>query len=429
LALGDVPNTLKYGRKALDLLPGDNYLKRGPAAALLGLAHWRNGDLEEAHQALADAMSGFQKSGNIIFAISGTYGLADIRTAQGRLREAISTYERSLQIAMAQGEPPIPGTADLYLGLSKLYREQGDVDAAEQNLLKSEALGEQAALADWPYRLRIAQARRMKIQGDLDGALNFLDEAERLYFTSPVPEPRPVSALKAQVWIAQDRISESLEWARTAGLSADGEISFLREFEFMVFARLLIAQYKIDGVDNDIRDALGLIVRLITAARDGNRQGSEIEILVLQAIGLEAKGDISAAVASLAQAMALSEPEGYAQIFVNEGAPIVRLLSEIAATGSMSAYAKKLLTLFETKEQKPADISVSASAKPLIDPLSKRELEILILIADGLKNKEIADELVISLNTVLYHIKNVYSKLGVNKRARAIAKAKQLKII
>ncbi|MCP4936084.1 MAG: tetratricopeptide repeat protein, partial [bacterium] len=224
LALGDISNTVAYAQQALDLLPENDYLRRGPAASILGLAHWANGELEAAHRALAEAMAGFEKGGNIIFALSGTYGLADLRIAQGQLREAIRTYERSLQLARAQGSPPIPGTADLYLGLSKLYHERGDEEAARQNLERSEALGEAAALADWPYRLHLAQARMKRVQGEMDDVLALLDEAERLYFSSPVPDVRPISALKTQTWVAQGRLTEALEWAQERGLSADGDL-------------------------------------------------------------------------------------------------------------------------------------------------------------------------------------------------------------
>ena len=315
LALGDVPSAVTYARQALNLLPEKDYLRRGPAAALLGLAHWTSGELEAAHHALAEAMAGFQKSGNIIFAISGTYGLADLRIAQGRLREAINTYERSLQLALAQGDPPIPGIADLYLGLSKLYRERGDVAAARQNLSKSEALGEQAALADWPYRLRIAQARIKQTQGDMAGAIALLDEAERLYFSTPVPNARPITALKTQVWLAQGRLTEALDWAQERSLSVDGDLSYLREFEFMTLARILIAQYKSSRADDAIHKAIGLIERLLKAAEDGERTGSVIEILLLQALAYEAQGDISSALAPLEQALTLAEPEGYVRIF------------------------------------------------------------------------------------------------------------------
>ena len=430
LALGDVPNAVILARQALDLLPDDDYLRRGPAAALLGLTYWASGDLEEAHQALADAMAGFQMSGNIIFAISGTYGLADIRIAQGRLREAISIYERTLQLAMAQGEPAIPGTADLYLGLSKLYRERGDVEAAEQNLTKSVALGERAALADWPYRLRIAQARIKQSQGDLDGAIALLDEAQRLYFTSPVPETRPISALKTQIWMAQGQLKESLAWAQERGLSVDSDLSYLREFEFITLARILIAQYKNDREDDSIHKAIRLIERLLKAAREGQRAGSVIEILILQALAYEAQGDIPLALESLKRALALAEPEGYIRIFVDEGTSMAPLLYKALARGIEPAYVRRLLAAFPVADSEPAVLSLPPDAEAgLIEPLSMRELEVLQVIAEGLSNQEVAKRLHLSLHTVKVHARNIYAKLGVNNRTQAVAKGRTLGIL
>ena len=430
LALGDVPNTLIYARQAVNLLPDDDYLRRGPAAALLGLAYWASGDLERAHQALADAMAGFRMSGNIIFAISGTYGLADIRVAQGRLREAISIYERTLQIAMAQGEPAIPGTADLYLGLSKLYRERGDVEAARQNLTKSVALGEQAALADWPYRLRIAQARIKQSQGDMDGAIALLDEAQRLYFSSPVPETRPITALKTQVWVAQGRLTESLAWAQERGLSVDSDLSYLREFELITLVRILIAQYKNDREDDSIHKAIRLIERLLKAASEGQRAGSVIEILILQALAYEAQGDIPLALESLKRALTLAEPEGYIRIFVDEGASMARLLYKALARGIEPAYVRRLLAAFPVADSEPVALSLPPDAEAgLVQPLSMRELEVLQVIAEGLSNQEVANRLYLSLHTVKVHARNIYAKLGVKNRTQAVAKGRTLGIL
>ena len=126
LARGDLGSSAKYSQRALDLLPVGDHLRRGPAAALLSLAQWASGDLEAAYDTLAEAMTNFQKVGSLHFAISGTYGLADIRVTQGRLRDAVKVYSQVLGVALAQGEPPLRGTSDLYLGLSELYLEQGD---------------------------------------------------------------------------------------------------------------------------------------------------------------------------------------------------------------------------------------------------------------------------------------------------------------
>ncbi len=179
LARGDLANSVKYGQRALDLLPADDHLRRGPAAALLSLALWASGDLEAAYSTLAEAMANFQKVGSLHFAISGTYGLADIRVTQGRLRDAVKIYTEVLQLALAQGEPLLRGTADLYLGLGELYREQGDLARAGEHLQRSEDLGEHAGLSDWRYRQYRAQARLKVTEGDLAGALALLDAAER----------------------------------------------------------------------------------------------------------------------------------------------------------------------------------------------------------------------------------------------------------
>jgi len=431
-ALGDIPGAMKHARRALDLLPEDDYLRRGPAASLLGLMYWARGELEAAYQALADGMAGFQKVGQIPFAISGTSGLADIRVAQGRLREAVRVYEQALSLALAQGEPAIRGTTDIYLGLAELHHEQGDVETAAQYLLKNEELGENAALADWPYRHCVAQARMKAAHGELDDALDLLDEAQRLYFRSPVPDVRPIAALKTEIWIAQDKLTSALEWVRDRGLSVDDNLNYLHEFEHITLARVLIAQYKRDRTDHSILEAIGLLKRLLNAAEEGRRMGGVIQILVLQAVAHAAQGETPLARASLERALTLAEPEGYVRLFVNEGLPMAQLLSDAATHGVMPDYTGKLLAAFEIEEpqrvSKPAPPPVP-SAKPLIDPLSKRELEILTLIAAGLKNKEIAEQLFISLNTVLYHIKNIYGKLGVNKRTLAITKAKELDLI
>ncbi|MFZ0534405.1 MAG: tetratricopeptide repeat protein, partial [Anaerolineales bacterium] len=202
-ALGDVPGAVTYARRALDLTPETNHLKRGQATALLGLTYWASGDLEAANWTFAGYTMMLRTAGNILDAISTTCILADIRMALGRLQEAASTLEQLLQFVVDQGEPMPPDTADLYMGLGELYRERGDLKAAAQYLLKSKELCEQAELLYRQRRLCVTQARLMQTQGDLDGALDLLNEAERLYVRTPLPDVRPISALKARIWVTQ----------------------------------------------------------------------------------------------------------------------------------------------------------------------------------------------------------------------------------
>ena len=208
-----------------ELIPEDDHpsallrtsLWRGAAAVLLGLASWTSGDLEAAHRTYADGIASVQKAGHISDAIGCAIALADIRIAQGRLREAMSTYQWGLQLATAQGTPVLRGTADMYVGMSEIYRERGDLTAAMQHLLSSKELGEHTGLPQNRYRWCVAMARIREAEGDLTGALDLLQEAERLYVSDYSPNVRPVAAFKTRVWVAQGRLGEALGWARAAG--------------------------------------------------------------------------------------------------------------------------------------------------------------------------------------------------------------------
>jgi len=214
LVQGHLAETVNYPRQALDLIPEDDLLGRGGAAALLGLASWASGDLEAAHKTYAAGMASVQRAGYISDVISGTSVLADIRVAQGRLHEALRTYEQALQLAAEQGEPVLRGTADLYVGLSELRRERDDLHAATQHLLTSKELSDRSGLPHNRSRWCVAMARIREAQGDLDGALDLLDEAERLYVSDFFPNVRPVAAWKAR------GVGRAREAGRSARLGA-----------------------------------------------------------------------------------------------------------------------------------------------------------------------------------------------------------------
>src|SRR6266498_1213324 len=374
LALGDVPETMKYARLALELVQEEDYVGRGAAAGLLGLAYWTSGDLEAAHRTYADGMANVQKAGYLSDAIGSAIALADIRIAQGRLHEAMSTYERGLQLSTEQGAHVLRGTADMYVGMSELHRERDDLHAATQHLLRSQELGEHTGLPQNRYRWRVAMARIREAEGDLGGALDLLNEAERLYMSDFFPNVRPVPALRARVWVAQGELGEALGWVREKGLSVADDLSYLREFEHITLARVLLARYRSERTAGAIHDATRLLERLLQAAEEGKRTGSVIEILVLQALAHQTRGDIPAALASLQRALTLSEPEGYVRIFVDEGLPMASLLRAVAKQGIASRYVRRLLAAVnKTKDSTPAK-------QGLIEPLSERELDVLRLL-------------------------------------------------
>lgn len=419
LAMGDLPATSYFARQVLDLVPEEDHLRRGAAVALLGLVSWTSGDLEEGHRMFAEGMARLQKAGNISDAVGGLNALADIRIAQGELRQVMRTYERGLHLAAEHGEPTIRGTADMYVGLGEVCCEWNDLQAATQHLLTSKEQGEHTGFPQYPHRWRVAMARIRLAEGDLDAALDLLEEAERLYVSNMFPNVRPIAALKARVWVVQGRLGEALGWAREQGLSANDQLSYLREFEHITLARVLLARQ-----ESDRSEVTDLLERLLRAAEAGGRSGSAIEILILQALAHQMQGDIQAALLSLERALSLAEPEGYVRIFVDEGQPMAALLEAALKQGIAREYVRRLLKAFGTPEER-TEVKPTANA-PLIEPLSERERDVLRLLGTDLSGPEMASQLIVSLNTLRTHTKNIYDKLGVNNRRAAVRRAAEL---
>jgi LuxR family maltose regulon positive regulatory protein len=360
---------------------------------------------------------------------------------QGHLHAATSAYEHALQLAAGEtthGAPAMRGTADMYVGMSALYREHNDLNTATQHLIRSKELGEYNGLPQNPYRWCVAMSRIQEAQGDLDGALDLLNEAERVYVGDFSPNVRPIAASKTRLWVMQGRFAEALRWVRERGLSVEDDLSYLREFEHITLARLLLAQYKSERTKRSIPEALaptgliGLLKRLLKAAEEDGRMGSMIEILILQALAHHAQGNISASLLPLERALTLAEPEGYVRMFVDEGIPMAQLLLEAAARGIMPDYARSLMAAFEAEKLESEDkpyLPPATSVQPLIEPLSERELEVLRLLRTELNGPEIASELIVSLSTMRTHTRNIYNKLGVDNRRAAVRRAEELHLL
>ena len=423
LARSEPLGAIRHARRALDVAPEDDHRGRASASGLMGLAFWTSGDLEAGQSAWAECIAGLRRAGHIADIFGCSIALADIWLAQGRLGEAMRTYEQALQRAAEQGGPVLRGTADMYVGMSEVDRERDNLHAAHRHLLTSQELGEHNGLPQNQYRWRVAMARIRQAEGDLAGALELLNEAERLYMGDMFPNVRPVPALKARVWIAQGSLSEALGWAHEQGLSVDDDLSYLREFEHITLARVLLARYEGDRAERSLHEAARLLERLLLEAEEGGRTGRVIEILVLRALAHQRLGDIPAALACLERAMTLAEPEGYVRVFTDEGPPLASLLQAAAKQGMARNYVRRLLAaVSETEHGSPLE-------QALIEPLSERELDVLRLLGTDLDGPDIARELTVSLNTVRTHTKHIYAKLAVTNRRAAVRRAQELGLL
>ena len=249
LILGDVAGAAAHARRVLDLVGDDDHVERGGAAALLALAHWTTGDLEAAGRRYVTGMASLEKAGHLSDVIGCALALADIRLAQGRLGEAMRTFERGLALATGQGGKVLRGAADMHVGISTILRERDDLEGARRHLSEAEALGEGNGLPQNRYRSRVALAAIRHAEGDLDGALELLTEAEQLLRRRLLPRCAPGRRREGK---GADRPGEAVGGV---GLGAGAwchdadELSYLHEFEHATLARLLLAQGTHDRSD------------------------------------------------------------------------------------------------------------------------------------------------------------------------------------
>ena len=421
---GDVPATVEHAQRALELALDDDHVVRAGAAGFLGIAFWTGGELGAAHRAWSECVARLERAGHVSDALGATLALGDICMVQGHLSDALGAYEHALALVPEQSRALVRGTADMYAAMSEVFRERNDLQGARRLLLESQELGEHAAMPQHPYRWRVAMARLRQAEGDHAEALTLLEEAERLYVSDFFPDVRPRAALLARVWIAKGHPREARGWAREAGLSPGDELSYLREFEHITLARLLLAAAQAGDDEKQSRaEALGLLGRLHDAAETGARTGSLIEILILEAIAAAGGGDSASALAALEQALTAAEPEGYVRLFVDEGQAMTVLLRDASRRGMTPGYVSELLAGREPPTARPD------KTQRLLEPLSDRELEVLRLLASELSGPDIASHLYVSVNTLRTHTKHIFSKLDVNTRRAAVRRATELGLL
>jgi LuxR family maltose regulon positive regulatory protein len=425
LLAGDADATIAHAHRALALLDPSDRFGHGAATALQGLASWSIGDLATARRGYEDALRDFVAAGHMPDLLGVTLGLADIQFAQGLLHDAAGTLELGLD--RASEHHALRGTADMHVALSEVRLEQGDLDAADRHLQTSQTLGEHAGLPQHAYRWRAATARLLQARGDVAGAIELLDAAERVYNTDFSPAARPIAARRVRLLLTGGDVDAALRWARDHDLHADDELAYVREYEHVTLARTLLAAHATGRAASSLDDAIGLLTRLFVAADDGGRSGTAIEVLVLLALAYAARGDGADADDRLREAVVRAAPEGWIQLFRDEGPQLAARLRTTSLDGVAREHARRVLATGPAAVPVThADPIVDPIVDPLVDPLSGRELEVLRLLRSDLSGPDIARELYVSLNTLRTHTKAIYTKLGVNSRRAAVRRAEEL---
>jgi LuxR family maltose regulon positive regulatory protein len=355
--------------------------------------------------------------------------LARLYGIQGQLNKSYELYQKAAQFIHEAGGRHLGAISVVEVGIADVLCEWNDLEAALSHVTQGMAFIPLWSKADDIALAYITLSRIRQAQGNTTAVEGAIEKGIQLIRTCGVfSEARDaVRTAQVKLWLAQEDTLAVNRWSASLekGISSGDPIRFECELARITLARVYIAQKKPE-------EAIRLLACLEESAAANGRTGRLLEILVLKALALHRLGETAQALAVLAKSLALAEQEGYIRIFVDEGKPMDELLQIYSrrVENSLKTYVDNLLNAFKIPTGKTGDLSTS-SVQPglLIEPLTGREAEVLRLLAAGLSNQEIAEKLVLSVGTIKTHTHNLYGKLGVQSRTRAIARAKELNLI
>lgn len=450
---GDVSTALRLATDALTLAPDDDPNALGAAHFAAGTAHNYAGDTSAAIASYRAALPLCQQAGNTIAAMLIVGNLAMLHLARGQLHAAAALCREAIDAAELRGETRSPALASVYGVYGHVHYEWGDLAAArywsEQALAAAQLGGHAAALA---YG-NVILSRILCAAGDLEGAAASLERASALRARGmPAWVAPQIAAQQVALALAQRDEAAAQHVLLQSGVAPTDPTNRNVEIVHLAWVRLMFNQaLRAPAATAHLLDAAyELTERVLATARAADRMGVVLETLLLRALIQHTRGNEAAAQRDLRQALLLGEPEGYVQPFVEAGAPIQTLLTRLrtaldthAAPRNAApslAYIAQLQQATQRSTPSPAPLqspisNLSISQSPisqspnLIEPLSDRELDVLRLLAAGLTYQQIADQLIVSVNTVRFHVKAIYGKLGVEKRLAAVEAARSSGLI
>ena len=413
---GNLDQSIVWANEALTLIDAQDYLSLAAAYQALGNAYRNQGKLDAAIDAYSQGHRHFMSLGNVIMAQLPLYRIASIQVMQGRLRHAWQTYEALRENAQAAGYEPLIWTSEVFGYLSDLFLEWHDLEKAfayAQQEIELAKLGHTLlGLVDGYLKLAAVNTA----QENEDAARKALDLAVEtaVPLRSP-PIHAKIAMHQASLELSWGNLAAADAWAADTIESRRQNKTVLSPLESqsadLLLARIRLAQRRFELT-------LKLLEHIMPTFEKCGHVRRLTEVFVLRSLVYAAQGQESRARESLIQALELAEPEGYIGVFVENGAALIPLLEQVRH--NFPEYVTRLLSTFS---------ACANPVTPLLDSLTEREQEIMELIALGYTNRQIADDLFISVGTVKGHVNHIFSKLDVSNRTQALLRARELNLI
>jgi LuxR family maltose regulon positive regulatory protein len=407
-----------------DLPEEDDYGFRTSIYGALGDTYRRNGRWEEAKEHYLKVLDFPHTPTFRIESVQAFGALADLALMQGHLWEAAAYWQKALAVIQKQeswGSFPLPLIGWVHIRMGEILYEWNELTEAWEQLFQ----GLERAELGGDVRGMVAGyliASRLKLtEGDIELAAGYLERARPLLENALFPDWMDrFGRLQLELWLVQGRLRPAVDWAdemlRSEGFEGQPE----GEAAQLAAAHVLIVK----GDASSIKQARTVLNHLLPVAEAEGRMGVMIEALTLQALAHGRQGELASAMTALERALRTAEPEGYVRLFADFGLPLARLLQEARSRNVLPDYVGKLLAAVG------ADLAFPSSAEATLpEPLSLREQEVLQLIAAGLTNREIGEQLVISSETVKKHTSSIYGKMAVSNRTEAVSRARELDLL
>ncbi len=397
-------------QRALALLPADALTARSTVLFTLGYAHEVLGDRVEARRAYQAALPMSRAARSRFGEMAALIGIGAVQELNIELRAAAATYEQAIQTSADLQYPVI---SEAYLGLARIAYEWDDLPRARELGARSLDLGQRLQNTDRAVASQVLLARVRMAEGDLESARELLAAAEGAV--------RAHGFARAAPGVADARVRLLL---RSGALDDAAEVAAASDTP-LASARVRLAR-------GDPAAALAALAPARDRAEERGWADERLQALLLEAVAQQAAGAAGPAAAALDGALQVAEPGGCVRSFLDEGASMARLVRDRAAR-SPSDYATLLLGAFRTAARSRRHATTASSSETrlggLVEPLTGRELELLALIAEGLSNRQIAERLFLSPQTVKVHARNIYGKLGAGSRTQAVATARSLGVL
>jgi LuxR family transcriptional regulator, maltose regulon positive regulatory protein len=420
-----------FAGAALTHMAEDEVGPRLFARSLLAAADWMTGRVVDTEPTFAKLLAEGRAAPAPYPILKSCFMLGLVQQAQGKLGAALRTYREGLRLTSEGDWFSVYHAGEAHVGIAQVLYQRNQLEEALQHATRGVELCRQVIeLTELDVAL-VALAWIRQAMGDPDGALEAMEEACRTYPRADVVAlSYPAQSERAQLLLALGRVEEAARWTQEQGLTEHDEISYLREGDHLVLARVLVAQAQPER-------ALGLLERLDALAASQGRTGSLLQIRALRALALQAADEHQGALTLLAETLALAVPEGHIRVFADEGPPMAALLRSLIGArrrgrlagedGAGTEHLHRVIQAFRPARQ--PDDPAAAVVAGLIEPLTERELEVLRLLAAGRRNRDIAAELVVTLETVKKHTSHIFAKLGAANRTQAVAHARRLGLI